>query len=62
VKANQAPKIATDIGDISKPSVCRKKKITNGKEELVPSLFEGNAGRLAREREYEITPNPEKLI
>jgi hypothetical protein len=47
VKANQAPKIATDIGDINKPSVCRKKKITNGKEELVPSLFEGNAGGLA---------------
>jgi hypothetical protein len=42
VKANQAPKIATDIGDINKPQVWRKKKIRNGKEELVPSLFEAN--------------------
>jgi hypothetical protein len=47
VKANQAPKIATDIGDINKPEVWRKKKIANGEEELVPSLFEGNAGGLA---------------
>jgi hypothetical protein len=47
VKANQAPKIATDIGDINKPEVCRKKKLTNDKEELVPSLFEGNPGGLA---------------
>jgi len=47
VKVKQAPKIATAIGDINKPEVCRKKKLTNDKEELVPSLFEGNAGGVA---------------
>ncbi len=50
MKVKQAPKIATDVGDINKPEVCRKKKLTNDKEELVPSLFEEPRGVSLRER------------